>query len=219
MNLMCSAEYKKISNDIKKGNFTALNRFLKIFEEHSEDDIEDAEFLEIMDILRCLINTSNHTYAMRLLRLQPFLCFYEGYAPDKKECVLCYLIRNIADENVILKYLSCLKKGGQVFLIDHSFAEPGEVAMKLKKYAVVKYLLTNNIFDKDSFSTPYTALQYAVINADIVLAEFLLKKCKADINETCYLTHETPLMLAEQQENYEMASLLLEYGANPNIAD
>lgn len=93
---------------------------------------------------------------------------------------------------------------------------PLMIAVDEVNYKVVDELIMNGENLEAQDSEGFTALGYAVYNGDTRMAEKLLQ---AGADPNSHHDYSTVLLDALYNENYELASLLYEYGARPDLED
>ncbi|XP_069847858.1 POTE ankyrin domain family member A-like isoform X4 [Dipodomys merriami] len=130
-----------------------------------------------------------------------------GSSADPRRSVLCCASENVNAKGFdSARYLSRYKASGKI----HKAASQGDVGKVQRKLLGGK----NDVNARDKKNR--TALHYACAYGHLAIVALLIEKCEIDI---CDSDNSTALIKASQCQHEECVTLLLKYGADPNVRD
>lgn len=108
-----------------------------------------------------------------------------------------------------------LEKGADPLMSDNANRYPIQTAAQVGNLDIFKLFLSHD-YDFDNMTPPL--LLIATINGHLPLVKFLIEECHANPNEPAP-DIGTPLTVAINQNDINLAEVLIEHGANINVTD
>lgn len=216
-NLLTGERFRNILKDLAIGNWDSIKLFVNEFAEYAEDEFSDSFVHKMQTLCRFLIDVKAYEYVAQILEISSIIGTYENENHEGEECIVSYVIRKVDDETVIAQILEHCN-GGELTVYFYEYELPSMIAIDLKKYRTLKLLFEKQLCNEERGYGRWTALQHAAHNRKYELAEMLLSDLKHDPN-LYGIIDMPPIALAADANDFKMAELLIEHGADVSATD